>query len=280
LDIYNGTYVVSSLLYDTSGVWRAGGQRIYTDDYHPLADSVTNALSLGGYSASSYPRKAENAVITGAWEFRGSHEKMLHLVSPDLYGNEIVFTRETVGAGNTILGRIRWNNYNTGDPFVGLVASTDGNNTNSALRLYTSKNNNYSEVARFNSDGFLGLGVTTPSERLHVVGNGLFTGEVTAYSSSDSRLKQNIKPITSALDIIEGLNPVSYNWNKKAIALNSIKDDIRTNYGVIAQEVEKILPDLVHQTNGYKSVDYIQMIGILLAGVRELNCRINNLENR
>ncbi|HHX54919.1 MAG TPA: tail fiber domain-containing protein, partial [Clostridiales bacterium] len=59
-----------------------------------------------------------------------------------------------------------------------------------------------------------------------------------------------------------------------------IKDDIRTNYGVIAQEVEKILPDLVHQTNGYKSVDYIQMIGILLAGVRELNCRINNLENR
>jgi hypothetical protein len=111
-------------------------------------------------------------------------------------------------------------------------------------------------------------------------GNLTAQGEVTAYSSSDRRLKQNIKPITSALDIIEGLNPVSYNWNKKAIALNSTKDDIRTNYGVIAQEVEKILPDLVHQTNGYKSVDYIQMIGILLAGVRELNCRIKNLENR
>src|SRR5690606_19621274 len=52
LDIYNGTSVVSSLLYDTSGIWRAGGQRIYTDAYKPLADNATN---LGSYSASSYP---------------------------------------------------------------------------------------------------------------------------------------------------------------------------------------------------------------------------------
>jgi hypothetical protein len=109
-------------------------------------------------------------------------------------------------------------------------------------------------------------------------GNVTASGEVTAYSSSDSRLKQNIKPITSALDLIEGLNPVSYNWNKKAIALNSIKDNVRTNYGVIAQEIEKVLPDLVHQTNGYKSVDYIQMIGILLAGVRELRKEVNQLK--
>lgn len=349
LDIYNGTNVVSSLLYDTSGVWRAGGQRIYTDNYHPLADSATNALSLGGYSAASYPRKAEAAVITGWWNFQGAsprfyiedttqqkkigftnsgsslllsryafgtgtHQATLLNIKIDAPNNSFrIESNGYVGLGVTaterlhVAGNVRANNFiiprggmlttYTTDTYtfngktlpwygIGIDVTSD---TLSELHL-----GGYGGVrmrsgagsARLHINGNFGINQDNPTERLHVVGNGLFTGnltaqgEVTAYLSSDSRLKQNIKPITSALDIIEGLNPVSYNWNKKAIALNSIKDDIRTNYGVIAQEVEKILPDLVHQTNGYKSVDYIQMIGILLAGVRELNCRINNLENR
>ena len=401
LDIYNGTNVVSSLLYDTSGVWRAGGQRIYTDDYHPLADSATNALSLGGYSAASYPRKAEVAVITGWWNFQGASPRLyiedttqqkkigfansgsslllsryafgtnthqatllnikidaptnsfriesngnvglgvtaterLHVAGNGLFtGNVTAGGDITVGSTGRLILR-QSNTYLTGGGHCTLRANgieywraegtsnifriyqntiVEGNIT--ANRFIGTNDTSNTEVAagdaKFDGYGVLGNRATLfftnggsdirfcTNANIHSAGdlplrlsglNAIFggnitasgnitaQGEVTAYLSSDSRLKQNIKPITSALDIIEGLNPVSYNWNKKAIALNSIKDDIRTNYGVIAQEVEKILPDLVHQTNGYKSVDYIQMIGILLAGVRELNCRINNLENR
>src|SRR5690606_6007742 len=83
---------VSSLVYDINGVWKAGGDRLFTDAYNP---------KLGGYPALNYPRKAENAVITGKWTF------------------------------NDFL------------------------------------------------NGNLGIGIT-PTERLHVAGNGLFTGGLTA----------------------------------------------------------------------------------------------------
>ncbi|HZJ99674.1 MAG TPA: tail fiber domain-containing protein, partial [Tissierellaceae bacterium] len=111
-------------------------------------------------------------------------------------------------------------------------------------------------------------------------GNVTATGEVTAYSSSDVRLKQNIKPIENALDIISKLNPVTFNWNSKAIELNKNKDSDRINYGVIAQEMEKVLPELVHQTNNYKSVDYPQLIMILAKGIQELRLEMEELKNK
>lgn len=109
-------------------------------------------------------------------------------------------------------------------------------------------------------------------------GNITAQGEVTAYSSSDRRLKSNITPITSSLSIIDKINPVTFNWNDKAVKLNNTKNTSSKNYGVIAQEIEEVLPDLVHETNGYKSVDYIQLIGVLLSAVKELNNKIKNLE--
>src|SRR5690554_6115601 len=51
---------VSSLVYDVNGVWKAGGDRLFTEAYNP---------KLGGLPAADYPRKAENAAITGAWTF-------------------------------------------------------------------------------------------------------------------------------------------------------------------------------------------------------------------
>jgi hypothetical protein len=129
---------------------------------------------------------------------------------------------------------------------------------------------------KINNSGISTVGLTASGSGTFG-GNVTAQGEVTAYSSSDIRLKRDVLPITNALDIIEKLNPVRYRWNKKAIALNSAKDD-RINYGLIAQQLEDVLPDLVHQTNGYKSVDYIQLIGILLAGVRELRKEVNQLK--
>src|SRR5690606_2612963 len=78
---------------------------------------------------------------------------------------------------------------------------------------------------------------TSITAQLHVRGNILATGEVTAYVASDRRLKENITPITSALDYINRLNPVTYNWNVKAKELNPNKPN-GLDYGLIAQEVE------------------------------------------
>ncbi len=75
--------------------------------------------------------------------------------------------------------------------------------------------------------------------RFTVHGNLQANGEVTAYSTSDKRLKEEVKAINNASDIIDKLRPVSFKWNDKAKELNPNKNN-KLNYGLIAQEVEEV----------------------------------------
>jgi len=97
---------------------------------------------------------------------------------------------------------------------------------------------------------------------------------------SDERLKNNIKNLENGLDVIEQLRPVSYTWKEGM----KIGDD----FGLIAQEVEKILPELVHETNlifednkdTYKTLSYQKLIPFLIKSIQELNIKIKKLENK
>lgn len=123
-------------------------------------------------------------------------------------------------------------------------------------------------------------GIVTIGTELNVFGNITASGEITAYSASDIKLKKNIKPIKSALDIIGEMNPVNYNWNDKAKELNSSKTD-DVDAGLIAQELEEVLPNLVHtMRNGYKSIDYVKLVPYLIAGMKELQKQIDELKEK
>lgn len=82
-----------------------------------------------------------------------------------------------------------------------------------------------------------------------VNGNIVATGEVTAYSASDVRLKTEVTTLRDSLRIIELLNPVSYKWNSLAKELNPLKSDNK-DFGLIAQELELVVPELVHDIYG------------------------------
>ena len=114
----------------------------------------------------------------------------------------------------------------------------------------------------------------TDAGDLHVDGN------VTAYSAtiSDERLKTNIKPINNALDMLDHIGGYTFNY---------IKDN-KASAGVIAQEVEKVLPSAVKDINGvfhgshhetHKIVEYDQLIGVLIAAVKELKTEVEGLKN-
>jgi len=98
------------------------------------------------------------------------------------------------------------------------------------------------------------------------------TGALTAVSmvsSSDERLKSNIQTLTNATQIVEKLRGVSY-----------LRND-RLEIGVVAQEVEKVLPMLVHEDpEGYKSVAYGNMVGLLIEAVKELSLEIKELKTK
>jgi len=92
---------------------------------------------------------------------------------------------------------------------------------------------------------------------------------------SDERLKDRITSIDSkdSLDIINKLRPVSFNWKKDGIQ----------DFGLIAQEVERVLPQVVHQDknllNDYKQVNYNAIFSILIQAVKELSNQLEEVKN-
>jgi hypothetical protein len=89
--------------------------------------------------------------------------------------------------------------------------------------------------------------------------------------TSDIRLKKNITSISSSLDHILSLRPVTYNWLNETTGT-------QTHDGLIAQELELIYPDLVStDTNGYKTVAYTALTPYMIRAIQELNLKVTNL---
>jgi hypothetical protein len=98
------------------------------------------------------------------------------------------------------------------------------------------------------------------------------TGQLTTVdfnSTSDQTLKENIVSLSDSIDILNKINPVKFNW----------KDNGKVSYGVIAQELEKILPELVSEVGEYKSVSYVPLIAFLIDALKKHEEEINLLKN-
>lgn len=101
------------------------------------------------------------------------------------------------------------------------------------------------------------------------------TGDITAFSTSDERLKSNITPILDGLDKVGEIQGYEYDWIENEHHTNTGHD-----IGVIAQEIEKIAPEAVTtRDNGYKAVKYEKLIPILIQAIKELNDKVKQLED-
>jgi hypothetical protein len=98
--------------------------------------------------------------------------------------------------------------------------------------------------------------------------------DITAYYTSDETLKQNVIPIKNALDKLKLINGVEFDWTDEYINERGGEDGYfvrRHDVGVIAQEIEKILPEVVAtKQNGIKAVKYDRIVALLIEAVKEL----------
>jgi hypothetical protein len=102
-------------------------------------------------------------------------------------------------------------------------------------------------------------------------------GDVVAYASSDERLKNNIELISNPIEKVQSLKGVTWDWNENADELQQSLP----NVGVIAQDVEKILPQLVtDRDNGFKGVDYAKLTGLLIEAIKEQQKQIDELKSK
>ncbi len=185
---------------------------------------------------------------------------------------------------------------NTNASGIALIAST---NSTDGTALLVQENTGYS----LRCDGYdpswfvafivkgrnVGINTSSPSTNLDVNGNGRFRsissgayqGPVNRTSdgtlttaTSDMRLKENISTIHGGLNSVLNLRGVTFTW----------KDDpgMGTRIGLIAQEVESVLPELVftNEVDGYKGVNYSEMTAVLIEAVKEQQSLIENQQNQ
>jgi len=93
--------------------------------------------------------------------------------------------------------------------------------------------------------------------------------DVIAFAISDERVKENVKPIENSLDLIDKITGVSFDWKPES-------GHTGHDYGVLAQEVEKVFPEIVStRESGFKAVKYEKLVPLLIQAIKELKEKIN-----
>lgn len=169
-------------------------------------------------------------------------------------------------AASTISGISLGNNLNSLSfgSYITAAGSYNGSSAVSVSVAATSANTANSIIARDASGDFTAGSINCS--------NLTATFSITAAdinSTSDLNLKTNVNTIENPLDIVNSLRGVSFDWK-----INGSK-----SYGVIAQELEQILPELV-TTRENKSVNYNGLVGVLLQAVRELSAEVEELKKK
>lgn len=189
------------------------------------------------------------------------------------WGNRMSITSTgKVAISTSVADDVLLNVVNSSSTGYGMNISASSSSSQYALRVESY--NGGTEFFRVRGDGRVIVagsliigGTSDNGYKLYVSGTIYATGNITA--NSDLTLKKNLELITNPTDKLMQLNGYSYQW----------KSDDSHQYGVIAQEVEKILPYAVSTGNdGIKGVSYNQIIPVLIEAVKEQKAKIENLE--
>jgi len=128
-----------------------------------------------------------------------------------------------------------------------------------------------------NDSAKVGIGTSSPSEALHVVGNIALTGEMVVIT--DTKLKSNIRPIGNAVGIVKSMNGARYNYKYNEYPKMQLSQ--RDQIGLLAQDVEKVLPELVFEDKeGTKYVAYTKLTAVLIEAIKEQQKTIDELQKR
>ena len=138
----------------------------------------------------------------------------------------------------------------------------------SQVTLSSTTGGGTSAAVQFGSLG-IGMAASVTTGRIDA------TNDIVAFSSSDIRFKENIKPIENAIDKIRKISGNTYDWKEE----NKVEHGYEGNdVGVIAQEIEAVLPQLVQtRESGFKAVKYDKLVALLIEGIKEQQLQIEQL---
>jgi hypothetical protein len=242
---------------------KASGQGAFSIGYATLASGFAS-LAAGSQSISS-----------GSYSFATGYKTVATTFGTATFGMETTaqsYLSMVIGRYNIIAGNN--SNWLVSDP---IFVIGNGSSTAARANAFTVLKN-----------GRVAIGHDTPSEMLDVSGNarirsiasGTYLGVVNrtadgtlTTSTSDVRLKENVTTLSDGLNKVVQLRGVNFNWKSD--------ENKTTKIGFIAQEVQKVLPELVfvNPTDGYYGVNYAEMTAVLVEAVKEQQTQIERLNN-
>ena len=277
-----------------------------TASYIATASYASNSNLLDGLDNTAFAQLASantftnNQIISGSLTvFTGSAIEFQVLNTGVKIGNLITDAHTITGSVN-ITGSL--NVYN-GEIFAGRIDNTNEGGQVSFGRALDGVNSWYIDVYGSTSTPSLRfIDVSTAAVRMTISGSGGITmgqslavgsinpsatvgridasNDVVAFSTSDIRFKENIQSIDNALEKITQIGGYTFDWktDKELVILHGHSGH---DVGVIAQEIEKVLPEVVTtRDNGYKAVKYEKLVALLIESNKELLKRIEVLESK
>ncbi len=282
------------VFYPTNGLFRAGGvEGTQWDDANVGDYSVAfglNNTAKGVYSFAA----GNNNNTTGTYSASTGKGNTVNGGFSVAFGKDCKTGGAGFGDGNYAMA-VGHNAHAHGNYSVAAGLNTEARGDNSLALGLETQANSYCELAigRYNkSQPAGGVGTWTATDPIFTVGNGTAddarsnafivykNGDATLIGTlthaSDIRLKIKIKPLNNALYKLLKLRGVNYYWDTEGKAKSFSKDK---QIGLIAQEVEKIYPELVKTgIDGYKSINYTGLIPVMIEAMKKQQELINKLK--
>jgi ABC-type transporter Mla subunit MlaD len=243
----------------------ASADRISITNINTTTASLnTSVAALNTFSSSELSRAATLGTYTGSIE--GRFTTLATLTGS--YDGRFTTLATTTGSLQTSVSNLNTTTASLNTSVSNINTTTASLNTSvSNINTFTASMSTASNV-RFGSLG-IGMAASGTSGRIDAA------NDIVAFSTSDIRLKENITPIPNAIDKIKKISGNTYDWK---VELKDVHGYEGNDVGVIAQEVEAVLPQLVQdRDNGYKAVKYDKIVALLIEGIKEQQQHIDNL---
>jgi hypothetical protein len=269
IEIERGTSTNASLIWDeTLDVWEAGlagaeVEIVTVSGGQTLTNKTINASQLVNSSVTNAKLANTSVTVTAGTGMSGGGAVAL--------GSSITLTNAGVTSNVAGTGVSVSSGTGASTISIGQAVATNSSVTFGGLTVNGSVTLNAGATS---VTGALIVGGATTSTTVGLI---RASNDVIAYASSDERLKENVVTISGSLDILKQINGYYFDW----VPMEGIHENEGHDIGVIAQEIEAVLPEIVTtRENGYKAVKYEKIVALLIESIKEQQKQIDELKSK